>query len=128
VGDVAQVFEAARADHDQRDHQEHEPARPVVAPQPVAAERLTNAAMQPEQMEVPAQQFQAAIRGQLLRHERDGQIGLDDPSQLRYRQPHQKGLLCVRVNVPASSLMSASEALLIHPTHSFRPESFSDQG
>jgi hypothetical protein len=48
--------------------------------------------MQPEQAEVPPQQLQAAVRGQLPRHELDGQISLDDASQPRYRQPHQKGL------------------------------------
>jgi hypothetical protein len=52
----------------------------VIAPEPVAAERLTNAAMQAERLKVPAQQLQTTVRGQLLRDELDGEIGLDDAS------------------------------------------------
>jgi hypothetical protein len=128
VGEIAQVFEAAGADREQRDHQQHQSACAVVAAEPVAVERLLDPPMQPEQPAVPAQEFQAAVRGQLLRDKLDGQIGLDDASQPRYRQPHQKGLRCVRDDVGTSSLKSASEALLIHPDDSFTGGLSSDRG
>jgi hypothetical protein len=36
--------------------------------------------MQAERLKVPAQQLQTTVRGQLLRDELDGEIGLDDAS------------------------------------------------
>jgi hypothetical protein len=122
------MLETAGADDKQRDHQEDQPTRAVVAPEAVAAERLANPAMQAEQAEVPAQEFQAAVRGELLGDELDGQFGLDDVSQPRYRQPHQKGLRCVGSDVGTSSLKSAPGALLIHVHRAFTPGLFSDQG
>jgi hypothetical protein len=128
VGQIAQMFEAAGADHQQADHQQDQPARAVIPADAVAGERLANPTMQTEQVEVSAQQFQAAVRGQLLRDELDGQIRLDDASQSRYRQPHQKGLRCVGSDVGTSSLKSAPGALLIHAHRHFTPGLFSDQG
>ena len=128
VGEIAQMLEAAGPDDEQADHQEDQPARAVVAANVIAAKRLANPAMQLEQPEIPAQQLQTAVRGQLLRDELDGQIGLDDASQPRYRQPHQKGLQCVRDDVGTSSLKSAPGALLIHADRTFTPWLFSDQG
>jgi hypothetical protein len=81
VGQIAQVLKAAGADHEQRNHQQHQSACAVVASEPVATERLANPAMQPEQTEVPAQQLQATVRGQVLGDELNGQIGLDDASR-----------------------------------------------
>ena len=122
------MFEAAGADDEQADHQGDQPARPVVPSEPVAAERLADPAMQTEQAEVPTQQLQPTIRGQLLRHELDGEIGRDDAAHPRYRQPHQKGLRCVRGDMGMSSLKSAPGALLIHAHRAFTPGLFSDQG
>src|SRR5258707_231504 len=66
--------------------------------------------------QVAAQQLQAAVRGQLLGPELDVQRALDRPSQARYAQTHQRGLLCVGSNVGAFSLSIAQGAFLL-PIH-----------
>jgi hypothetical protein len=77
--------------------------------------------------QVAAQQLQAAVRGQLLVLELDMQRALDHPSQARYAQTHQRGLLCVGSNVGAFCLSIAREAFLL-PIHDATQHLFSDWG
>ena len=80
--------------------------------------------------QVAAEQFQTAVRGQLLLDELDGQLPLDQSAQARYAQSHQRGLLCGGSGMGMSpSLKSAQEAFLFHqPSASFMPQLFSDWG
>src|SRR6266436_5311085 len=120
AGDIAQVFEAAGADVEQR-----EPAAPVVPAGGGA--RRAQSARQVMPPQVAAQQLQAAVRGQLLGPELDVQRALDRPSQARYAQTHQRGLLCVGSNVGAFSLSIAQGAFLL-PIHDATQYLFSDWG
>lgn len=63
----------------------------------VGAEGLPDPPMEVEQPEVPAQEFQPSVRGEILWNELDGEIPLDHPPQSRYSQAPYKGLLCERV-------------------------------
>jgi hypothetical protein len=108
-GDITQVLEAAGADVEQRQDEPRKPAAPVVPAGGGA--RRAQSARQVLLSQVAAQQLQAAVRGQLLGPELDVQRPLDHPSQARYAQAHQRGLLCVGSNVGAFSLSIAQEGL-----------------
>ena len=109
--DIAQMLKPPRTDVEQRQHEQRQPAAAVVP-----ARRRTRGAQPTRQVvlpQVPAQQLQPAIRGQLLAHELDVQLPLDHSSQARYAQTHQRGLLCEGSNVGAFSLSIAQEAVLL---------------
>src|SRR5438445_308795 len=80
--------------------------------------------------QIAAEHLQPAVRGQLLAHELDVQLSLDHPSQARYAQTHQAGLLCVGSDVGTSSpLNNAQEAALFQRIPSLlTAQLFSDQG
>jgi hypothetical protein len=97
----------------------------------VAAERRAcglQPARQPDSAHVPAQQFKAAVRRELLRDEHDRQIPLDHLSQRAYAQAHQRGLLESREDMGMSALLIRGTAPLMHFDHSFVPSVISDWG
>jgi hypothetical protein len=127
-GDIAQVLETAGADVEQRQDEQREPAAPVV---PAGGRpRGAQPARQVVPLQVAAEQFQAAVRRHLLADELDPQLPLDHPSQTRYAQTHQGGLLCVGSDMGMSSpLKNAQEAVLFHRIlDQFTPQLFSDWG
>ena len=79
------------ADVRQRQEQQREP-RAAVVPAERGARGL-QPARQLDPAQVAAQQFQAAVRRELLGNERDRQIPLDHLPQGAYAQAHQRGLL-----------------------------------
>jgi hypothetical protein len=126
-GEIAQMLQPARAGVEQRQHEQGQPAPAVVAARPRT--RGAQPARQIALPQVPAEQLQAAIRGQLLARELDVQLPLDQPVQARYVQSHQGGLLCVGSNVGAFSLSSAQGAVLFHASSRLViPKLFSDWG
>jgi len=123
---ILQVLEPAGADVRQDQEQQRE-ARAAV----VAAERRARGLQAPGEIDpaqVAAQQFQTAVRRQLLRDERDRQIPLDHLSQGAYAQAHQRGLRESKSDVGTSTPLIRGEAPLMH----FRSQSirvlFSDWG
>src|SRR2546428_485378 len=80
--------------------------------------------------QIPADQLQAAVRGQLVTPELDLQLPLDHPSQARYAQTHQGGLLCVGSDVGTSApLQNAQEGVLfLRILNQCTPQLFSDWG
>jgi hypothetical protein len=104
------------------------------APAAVVSTRDSTRRVQPARQvvlpRVAPEELQPAVRRQVLGHELDGQLSLDHPSQTRYAQAHQRGLLCVGSDVGTSaSLKSTQGAFLFHvKTCSFRAELFSDWG
>ena len=123
--EIAKMLQPARAGVEQRQHEQGQPAPAIVA-----ARRCTRGAQPTRQIalpQVPAEQFQAAVRGQRLVHELDVQLPLDHPVQARYAQSHQRGLLCEGSNVGAFSLSIAQEAFLL-PIHDATQHLFSDWG
>jgi len=125
AGDIAQVLEAARPDVEQRQDEQREPPAPVVTAGGGA--RRAQSARQLALPQVAAQQLQAAVRGQLLGPELDMPRPLDHPSQARYAQTHQRGLLCVGSNVGAFSLSITQGAFLL-PIPDATHHLFSDWG
>jgi len=126
AGEILQVLQASGPRVEEREDQQPE-ARAAVIP----AQRCTRSP-QPggelESLHVTPQQFETAEGRELLRHELDGKIPLDHPSQAVYAQTHQKGLLSRGMDVGTSSLSIAQEALLIHTDRDLMPHLFSDWG
>jgi hypothetical protein len=75
-----------------------------------------------------SQQLETGIRGEILSDKFNPQITLDPPSQARYAQPHQRGLLCGGSNIGVFSLAIAQEAFLLQIDRCFTQYLFSDQG
>ena len=127
AGEIAEVLQPTGPDVEQRQDEQGE-----AAPAIVSARGRTGGAQSTRQRALPQvapEQLQAAVRGQLLGHELDMQWPLDHPSQARYAQSHQRGLLCVGSDMGMSSLKSAQGAFLIPVDHrSFMPQLFSDWG
>ena len=123
--EIAKMLQPARAGVEQRQHEQGQPAPAIVA-----ARRCTRGAQPTRQIalpQVPAEQFQAAVRGQRLVHELDVQLPLDHPVQARYAQSHQRGLLCEGSNVGAFSLSIAQGPFLLQ-IHDATQHLFSDWG
>ena len=120
------MLQSPGADVQQGDQQRPEPRTAVVTAEPGA--RRVQAPWQVEAVQVPAQQLQAAIRGQLLGDERDRQILLDHLPQGAYAQAHQRGLLESESDVGTSTLLIRGFAPLMHFDHSFAPSIISDWG
>jgi hypothetical protein len=119
AGEIPQVLQAVGPGVQEREDQQAQ-ARPAVIP----AERRTRPTQsggQREPLHVAPQQFEAAERRERLRNELDREITLDHSPQAVYAQAHQKGLLGRGMDVGASSLSMAQEALLIHTDHDFTP-------
>ena len=123
---ILQMLQPPGADVRKRQQQQGQ-ARPTV----VTAERRARGLQAPGEIDpaqVAAQQFQTAVRRQLLRDERDRQIPLDHLSQGAYAQAHQRGLRESKSDVGTSTPLIRGEAPLMH----FRSQSirvlFSDWG
>jgi hypothetical protein len=97
----------------------------------VTAERRACGVQPARQLEpayVAAQQFEAAVRRELLRNERNRQIPLDHLSQRAYAQAHQRGLLESESDVGTSTLLIRGFAPLMHFGRSVAPSVISDWG
>src|SRR5207253_7965573 len=108
-------------------HEQQGEPRPAV----VTADRRTGrvqAARDLELPQVPPQQLETAIRGELLGHERDRQIPLDRLPQGAYAQTHQRGLRESKSDVGTSALLIRGEAPLMHFRCRSIPALFSDWG
>lgn len=119
------MLQPAGADVEQGQHEQGQTAATVVAAGGGA--RRAQSARQLVLPQVAAHHLQAAVRGQLLGPELDMQGPLDHPSQARYAQTHQRGLLCVGSNVGAFSLSIAQGAFLL-PIHDATQYLFPDWG
>ena len=120
------MFQPAGADVEQSQHEQGEPPPAVIA-----AGGGTGRAQSTRQRALPQvapEQLQAAVRGQLLVHELDMQWTLDHPSQARYAQTHQRGLLCEGSNIGVFSLKTTQEAFLLQVDRGFTQHLFSDWG
>jgi len=124
--DIAQVLQPPSADVEQAEHEQREASSAIVA-----ARRATRRA-QPLRhvplLQIAPEQLQATVRGQLLLDELDVQLPLDQPSQARYAQSHQRGLLCVGSNIGVFSLKTTQGAFLIQRHRPFTHHLFSDWG
>jgi len=120
------VLQASGSRVEEREDQQPQ-ARAAVIP----AQRCTRSP-QPvgelESLHVTPQQFETAEGRELLRHELDGKITLDHPSQAVCAQTHQKSLLSRGMDVGTSSLSIAQEARLIHTDRDLMPHLLSDGG
>ena len=114
------------ADVRERHEQQGEPRTAVVTAERGAC-RLQSA-RQRDPAHVPAQQFEATVRRELLTNERNRQIPLDHLSQRAYAQAHQRGLLESESDVGTSTLLIRGFAPLMHFGHSFAPSVISDWG
>src|SRR5260370_17518993 len=65
-GDVAQVLEPPRPDHQQRDHQQHQVRTAIVTPEPVLTEASAETLGETDELEVAAQQLQPAAASKLF--------------------------------------------------------------
>ena len=126
AGEIAQMFEAARADVEQGDHHQRQPRPAVVTGH--GCHRATQPRHHVEPVQIAADQLQAAVGRELLAHELDRQITLDHAPQAPYSQAHQRGLLELRDDMGMSALSIRWKAPLIHATRSFLPSGISDQG
>jgi hypothetical protein len=126
AGEIAQVLQPPGPDVEERQDEEGQPA-PAVVPARGHA-RGAQPARQVELPQIPAEHFQPAVRGQLVAYELDVQLPLDHPSQARYAQAHQGGLLCGGSDVGTSSpLKNAQGAVLFHRIlNQFTSQLFSD--
>src|SRR5262245_25409218 len=88
---------------DVQQDQQPEPRTAVVTAEPGA--RRVQAMWQVEPAQIPAQQLQATIRGELLWDECDRQIPLDHLPQGAYAQAHRRGLLESKSDVGTSTLL-----------------------
>lgn len=126
MGEMAQMTQPARADHQQPDHQQHQVGSAVVAAD-LAAQRAANSLAQIEQLKIAPQQFQPAVGSGLLIAKLDGKLALDHPPQPRYRQPHPWGLSCRR-ELRRHALQSPRQRLLFFDQSSTTGRIFSLQG
>jgi hypothetical protein len=126
AGEIAQMFEATRADVEQRHHQQRQPAPAVVARN--GGDGATQAGHHITPVQISAHQLQAAARREILLHELDRQITLDHAPQAPYAQAHQRGLLELRDDMGMSALSIRWKAPLIHFRRSSLPSGISDQG
>jgi hypothetical protein len=122
----AEMLQPAGPGVEQGEQHQGDARAAVVTGQP--SERLAQARGQVDASQIPAQQFQAAVGRERLRHELDGEIALDHPSQARYRQTHQRGLQGERERMGMLSLKTALGAFLIPVPHSIRPRVFAVWG
>ena len=123
---IMEMFQAPGADVQQGHEQQREPRSAVVT-----ANRRTGRVQAARELEVPhipPQQFEAAVRRELLGHECDRQISLDHLPQGAYAQTHQRGLRELKSDVGTSALLIRGEAPLMHFNHDSIPLSFSDWG
>ena len=126
VDQILQMLQPPGADVRERQEQQGEP-RPAV----VTAERGARGLQSARQLDpahVTAQQFEAAVRRELLRNERNRQIPLDHLSQPAYAQAHQRGLLESESDVGTSTLLIRGFAPLMHFGRSGTPSVISDWG
>ena len=126
AGEVPQVLQPARADVEQRQHQQGEPAAAVVArpsPHTRPAAGAADRAAAGSGAAVPARRTRSAPGARTRR-----QIPLDHPAQARYAQSHQRGLLCEGSDMGMSSLKSAQGAFLFLGINVPLPQLFSDWG
>jgi len=120
------VLQTAGADVEQAQHEQRE-APPAI----VAARRATHRAQPLRHValaQIAAEQLQATVRRQFLIDELDVQLPLDQPSQARYAQPHQRGLLGEGSNIGVFSLKTTQGAFLLQRNRSFTHDLFSDWG
>jgi hypothetical protein len=117
---VLQMLQPPGADIRQRQQQQGEPRAAVVPAQ--RRTRDLQPARELDPVQVAAQQFQPAVRRELLRNERDRQIPLDHLPQGAYAQAHQRGLLESESDVGTSTLLIRGQAPLMH----FRRRSIHD--
>src|SRR5439155_25255653 len=123
---ILQMLQSPGADVRQRHEQQSEPRTAVVTAERGAGS--LQSARQREPAHVPAQQFEATVRRELLRNERNRQIPLDHLSQRAYAQTHQRGLLESESGVGTSTLLIRGFAPLMHFGRSFAPSVISDWG
>jgi hypothetical protein len=128
AGEVAEVLQPAGPHHEEGDDEEHQAGGPVVAPESIGAEALAEAPVQVEEPEVPPQELQPAVRGEVLLHELDSQITFDRSTETCYSQAHDRGLLCEESWLAPLSWKTTREALLFHSTHTEKRSLFSDWG
>jgi hypothetical protein len=125
-GDIAEVFQPPRADVEQGQNQQRHARRTVVAGETGA--RCPQPLGQADASRVAAQQLEAPVRGELLPHELDAHIALDHPSQARYAQAHQRGLLCGGSDIGVFSLSITQGAFLLQMNRCSTQHLFSDWG
>jgi hypothetical protein len=123
---ILQMLQPPGADVGQRQEQQGE-SRTAVVTAKRGARRL-QPARQVEPAHVAAQQFEATVRRELLRNERNRQIPLDHLSQRAYAQAHQRGLLESESDVGTSTLLIRGFAPLMHFGRSVAPSVISDWG
>jgi len=123
---ILQMLQSPGADVRQRHEQQSEPRTAVVTAERGAGS--LQSARQREPAHVPAQQFEATVRRELLRNERNRQIPLDHLSQRAYAQAHQRGLLESESDVGTSTLLIRGFAPLMHFGRSVAPSVISDWG
>ena len=120
------MLQAPGADERQGQQQQGESGAAVIAAQLRACD--LQPARQRDPAQVAAQQFEAAIRGELLGNERDRQIPLDHLAQRAYAQTHQRGLRVSREDMGMSALLIRGSAPLMHFGHWFASSVISDWG
>ncbi len=111
AAEIPKMLQPTGPDVEQRQDEQGE-----AAPAIVSARGRTGGAQSPRQLALPQvapEQLQAAVRGQLLGYELDMPRPLDHPSQARYAQTHQRGLLCEGSNARAFSLSIVQGAFLL---------------
>ena len=124
--EVLQVLQSPRADVGQRQEQQGETRATIVSPESGAGR--VQPAGQINLPQVAAHQLEPAVRRELLRDERDGQISLDHLPQRAYAQAHQRGLHESREGMGISTLLIRGIAPLMHFSHAFPLSAFSDWG
>jgi hypothetical protein len=84
--------------------------------------------VQVDEPEVPPEQLQATVRGEVLLHKLNAQIPFDDTVQTRYAQAHDRAS-CVRESWLAPlSRKTTQEAFSLHTTRPYMHHLFSDWG
>src|SRR3984893_11988514 len=101
LGQVTQVLEPPRADHQQPDHQQDQVSAAVIAAC-MLTQRSSNPRLQLDEVKVAAQQFQSAVGSELLVTELDWKLLLDRLPQPPFLQPHLWGLRVVPSGVAAA--------------------------
>jgi hypothetical protein len=124
--EILHMLQSTRPDVEEREEQQSEPRAAVVATEP--GTRGVQAARKLEAAHVPPHQFEATVRGELLRDERDRQIPLDHLPQRLYAQAHQRGLRESKSDMGMSALLIRREAPLMHFSGRSIPVLFSDWG
>lgn len=124
--EILQMLQAARADVEQAHHQQRQARAAVVTRD--RGERGPQPDNDVQFPEIASDEFEPAVRGEVLGDEFDRQITLDRVAQSPYLQAHQRGLLDSMDDVGTSLHSMRGQAPLMHFGASLRAPRISDQG